>query len=407
MSFFSNFAAKFEEDMRKITFISAILSAMLFAGCHNEPCATIEGTIGEANGKILYLDALGIEGVSVSDSVKLKADGAFCFHVSQPECFDFYRLRIERELVNLSVDSTETITVEADLPTMAVAYQVKGSDDNMRLKELVMKQMELQNAISHIARHAGSEIGIARQKVDSLLVAYKNDVRMNFIYPDPSKPYAYFALFQRVGGSLIFDPVSTRDDVKAFAAVATNLDLFHPGTTRTQNLHNIAVKGMSHTRPARPVDMEELESKIVEASIIDLELPDADGAQRKLTDLKGKLTLLSFTAYAQESSSMSVLTLRELYGKYASQGLEIYQVGLDENEHYWRMAVDNLPWVCVHDADCQWYAAANGTLVFQSSVASLYGVKMLPTYFLINREGEVVLRIEDEQALPDIIAANI
>ena len=104
---------------------------------------------------------------------------------------------------------------------------------------------------------------------------------------------------------------------------------------------------------------------------------------------------------------MSVLTLRELYGKYASQGLEIYQVGLDENEHYWRMAVDNLPWVCVHDADCQWYAAANGTLVFQSSVASLYGVKMLPTYFLINREGEVVLRIEDEQALPDIIAANI
>ena len=124
-------------------------------------------------------------------------------------------------------------------------------------------------------------------------------------------------------------------------------------------------------------------------------------------DLKGKVVLLSFCAYAQESSALSVLSLREIYEKYAPQGFEIYQIGMDENEHYWRMAVDNLPWICVHDGNCEWFAAANGTVMFRSPVASTYGVQMLPTYFLINRDNEVVLRIEDEKALADAIASYI
>ena len=35
--------------------------------------------------------------------------------------------------------------------------------------------------------------------------------------------------------------------------------------------------------------------------------------------------------------------LRDLYDKYAAQGLEIYQVSLDADEHYWKTTADNLP----------------------------------------------------------------
>lgn len=394
--------------MKKTTLFAAAFAALALISCNNnEPQATIEGTVTEATGKMLYLDALGVDKVTVADSVKLKDDGTFRFHVPCPECYDFYRLRIERELINLSIDSTETIQVNATYPTMSIAYQVEGSDDNVRLKDLVLKQIELQNAVKALVRNSGPEVGVTRAKIDTLIQHYKDDVRMEYIYADPSKPYAYFALFQRLGGSLIFDPISTREDVKAFAAVATNLDLFYPETTRTKNLHNIAVKGMSNTRPVRPVEYSAIEDKITEANIIDIDLPDADGTQHKLTDLKGKVVLLSFCAYAQESSALSVLSLREIYEKYSPQGFEIYQIGMDENEHYWRMAVDNLPWICVHDGNCEWFAAANGTVMFRSPVASTYGVQMLPTYFLINRDNEVVLRIEDEKALADAIASYI
>lgn len=367
--------------MKKLSNILILIVVMAMAGCTNSPMATLEGTITEAEGKTLYLDCIGVERTTVADSVKLKGDGAFRFRVPQPECFDFYRLRIGREVIYLSVDSTETLRVTAALPVMSMAYQVEGSEDNLMLKQLVHKQVELQQNVRALVRNSGPEVGVTRARIDTLVEHYKREVRMEYIYANPGKPYAYFALFQRLGGQLIFDPIATRDDVRCFAAVATNLDLYHPDAERTKNVKSIAVKGLKNTRKPQPVDYSVLQDKIVESSLIDIELNDIDGVARKLTDLKGKVVLLDFTVYAHQQSSARVLILRELYEKYAAQGLEIYQVSLDADEHFWKTAVENIPWVCVRDSEAPY-----------SRVATLYGVRELPTYFLINRANELVMR---------------
>ena len=91
--------------------------------------------------------------------------------------------------------------------------------------------------------------------------------------------------------------------------------------------------------------------------------------------------MLDFTAYTHPQSSARVLGLRNLYEKYRTQGLEIYQISLDENEHFWKTVVENLPWVCVRDSEGLY-----------SRNAALYGVRELPTYFLINRAGEIIAR---------------
>lgn len=366
------------KKLQNILILTALLAAV---SCTRNPMATIEGNIAEAAGKTLYLDHIGIERTTVADSVKLKEDGTFRFRVAQPECFDFYRLRIGKEIVFLSVDSTETLTVKAALPTMSVAYEVEGSEDNLMLKRLVHKQSELQHAMQTLVRNSGPEVGVTRVRMDTLVQNYKKEVRMEYIYPDPGKPYAYFALFQRLGNSLIFDPLTQRDDVRCFAAVATNLDLFSPEAERTKNLKSIALKGMKNTRQPQRVDYSELQDKVVETSIIDVNLPDIDGVMRRLTDLKGKVVMLDFTAYGHEQSAPRVIILRELYEKYAAQGFEIYQVALDGDEHYWKTAVENIPWICVRDEEAPYCQAA-----------TLYGVKELPTYFLVNREGELVMR---------------
>jgi hypothetical protein len=77
-----------------------------------------------------------------------------------------------------------------------------------------------------------------------------------------------------------------------------------------------------------------------------------------------------------------------LYKKYADEGFEIYQVSLDNNEHFWKTAADNIPWVCVRDNEAPYSQAAN-----------LYGVRELPTYFLINRANELVKRDVDVKDL--------
>lgn len=356
--------------------------SLIAVGCSQQPQATIEGTITEANGKILYLDYIGIEQTTVTDSVKLDKEGAFLFRVPQPECFDFYRLRIDnKEYIYLSVDSTETLKVTTTLPTMSIAYEVEGSEDNLELKQLVHKQRALQHAVQQTVRNMGSDVYEAQARIDTLVQNYKKTVRMEYIYPDPGKPYAYFALFQRLGGQLIFDPTTTRDDIRCFAAVATNLDLYYPEAERTHNLKSIAIKGMRNTRKPQAIDYSALEGKIVESSIIDINLPDIDGKPRRLTDQKGKVVMLDFNVYAHPQSSARVLILRELYDKYAMQGLEIYQVSLDENEHFWKTAVENIPWICVRADEAPY-----------SKEANLYGVRELPTYFLINRAGEIVMR---------------
>ena len=381
------------KKLSNILIFTALLSAM---GCKQSPQATIEGHITEAADKMLYLDYIGVERTSVVDSAKLDKDGAFRFRVAQPECFDFYRLRIGREVAYLSVDSTETLTLKATLPTMSIAYEVEGSEDNLMLKQLVHKQGELQHAVQQVVRGAKT-MNAAQARIDELTQDYKKAVRMEYIYPDPGKPYAYFALFQRLGRQLIFDPLTNRDDVRCFAAVATNLDLFYPEAERTKNLKSIALKGMRNTRPAQPVDYSVLEGKITEAAIIDIAQPDIDGIIRRLTDLKGKVVMLDFNVYGHPQSSARVLVMRELYDKYAAQGLEIYQVSLDSDEHFWKTAVENIPWVCVRSEDAPY-----------SKEANLYGVQELPTYFLINRAGEIVKRdamVEDlEKELKHLLA---
>lgn len=381
------------KKLLNILILTAVLGAV---GCTEAPKITIEGTISEAADKVLYLDHIGVEKTVVTDSVRLDAKGAFCFSVAQPECFDFYRLRIGREMAYLSVDSTETLTFTATLPTMSVGYEVTGSEDNLMLKALVMKQRELQAEVQQLARTA-VDYEAAQTRLDELVQEYKKDVRMEYIYPDPGKPYAYFALFQRLGGQYIFDPLTNRDDIRCFAAVATNLNLFYPEAERTLNIKNIALKGLRNTRPPQPIDYSVLEGKVHEASLIDIVLPDIDGRERRLTDLKGKVVLLDFNVYAHPQSAARILILRELYNRYAARGLEIYQVSLDGDEHFWKTAVENVPWVCVRPLDAP-----------QSKEPSLYGVQELPTYFLINRAGELVKRdtmVEDlEKELEQLLA---
>ena len=375
------------KKLQNILIFTALLSAV---SCTKSPMATIEGAITEANGKTLFLDYLGVAETVVSDSVTLKENGEFCFRVAQPECFDFYRLRMDNKIIYLSVDSTETLRVTGALPTLATAYQVEGSEDNLMLKQLVNKQGELQHSVRQLLARGNSNFNTTQVLIDSLINQYKAEVRMEYIYPDPGKPYAYFALFQRLGNSLIFDPVNTRDDIRCFAAVATNLNLYYPEAERTKNLKSIAIKGMKNTRQPQAVDYSVLQDKIVETSIIDVKLPDIDGAERKLTDLKGKVVMLDFTSYGHENSAARVIVQRELYKKYADQGFEIYQVSLDPNEHFWKTAAENIPWICVRDEEAPYSQAAN-----------LYGVRELPTYFLINRAGELVMR---DMAVKDLEA---
>ena len=371
--------------MKKVTF--AALAALTITACSSGPKFQVNGDVSGADGKMLYLEASGLEGIVPLDSVKLKGEGTFSFKQPRPESPEFYRLRIDDKIINFSVDSIETIQVKAPYVDFSTTYTVEGSENSNKIKELTLKQIRLQKEVDNLLaslRSNGIGHDVFEDSLATLLNNYKEDVKVNYIFAAPNTAAAYFALFQKLNNYLIFDPLNNKDDVKCFAAVATSLNNAFPHAVRSKNLYNILIKGMKNTRQPQTKALEIPQDKIVETGIIDIALRDVKGNVRKLTDLKGKVVLLDFSVFQSPAGAPHNLMLRELYNTYAKEGLEIYQVSLDADEHYWKTAADNLPWVCVRD----------GNGVYSTNVA-VYNVRQVPSIFLINRNNELKLRGED------------
>ena len=371
--------------MKKVTF--AALAALTITACSSGPKFQVNGDVSGADGKMLYLEASGLEGIVPLDSVKLKGEGTFSFKQPRPESPEFYRLRIDDKIINFSVDSIETIQIKVPYVDFSTTYTVEGSENSNKIKELTLKQIRLQKEVDDLlAALRSNRMGhdVFEDSLATLLNNYKEDVKVNYIFAAPNTAAAYFALFQKLNNYLIFDPLNNKDDVKCFAAVATSLNNAFPHAVRSKNLYNIVIKGMKNTRQPQAKALEIPQEKIVETGIIDIALRDVKGNVRKLTDLKGKVVLLDFSVFQSPAGSPPNLMFRELYNEYAKQGLEIYQVSLDADEHYWKTAADNLPWVCVRD----------GNGVYSTNVA-VYNVRQVPSIFLINRNNELKLRGED------------
>lgn len=302
---------------RLSTFAVAAAVVIALGSCDNRKF-NVKGEIAEAKDSVLYFENMSLDGPVTVDSVKLGGDGAFSFSEKAPEAPEFYRLRIAGQIINLSVDSTETITVKASYPAMATGYTVEGSAECATIKELALKQIDLQRRVIAVQRNATLGFDQTNDSIARMIEAYKKDIKLNYIYKAPMRASSYFALFQTLGNMLIFNPRENEDDIKAFAAVATSWDTYHPKAVRGQNLHNIAIQGMRDIRIVKNQRAAEMvdASKVRVADLIDISLLDNKGQTRRLTDLKGKVVMLDFHVFGSEGSTKRIMQMREIYNKY-------------------------------------------------------------------------------------------
>lgn len=380
---------RMKKTFTRVFSIALLVVAVLnFTAC-NKQKFNVNGTISEAKDSILYFENMSLNGPEVVDSVRLNADGVFHFSAKATGSPEFYRLRIAGQIINVAADSTENITIKAVFPTMSDGYEVSGSEECSKIKELALMQMRLQTQIDAIAKSPDLGVDAVEDSVAKVLDVYKNNVKLNYIFKQPMKAYAYFALFQTVilgdANVLIFNPRSSSADVKVFTAVATSWDTYYPQSLRGENLHNIAIAGMKnvriiHNEAARSIDAD----KVDVSGLIDIALRDNKGRLRRLKELKGRVVMLDFHLFAGEGSLKRIMMLRDLYNKYHAMGFEIYQVSVDPDEHFWKQQTAALPWISVRDE----------AGVRSSNLVS-YNVQSLPTFFLIDRNN--VLQKRDAQ----------
>ena len=348
--------------MKNSKFLILSLIVWVLVGCQRTETFTVNGTVANAAGEMLYLEHTALTQTSVVDSCKLDEDGTFVLEAPAPAYPDFYRLRIGTQSLPLAVDSTENISVSTTRDSLPYTWSIEGSHNS-----LIMAQLRA------TARSASRE--------------ELRTVAKDVIVANPGSLAAYYAVFMKQGGQYIWN-IFDAADRRMYQAVATSFNIWMPEYERTKVLYNQVLEIMQAERSIK--NQETMRQFIDEAenSILDITLPDETGDMQTLSNLQGEVVVLDFSTSEMENSVGYNFELRELYNKYNKRGLEIYSVSVDRNKLLWEQTVENLPWITV-------YADPNTA----APVLMQYNVQSLPTLFLLDRKGNVQGRYIDFKQL--------
>ncbi len=115
----------------------------------------------------------------------------------------------------------------------------------------------------------------------------------------------------------------------------------------------------------------------------DFSQDDVDGKPVKLSDFRGKVTLVDFWASWCGPCRKENPNVRALYNKYQDEGFDILAVSLDKDRDRWLGAIeqDQLPWT--HVSDLKGWA---------NEVAQQYSVRSIPHTILLDTEGKIIAR---------------
>ncbi len=116
------------------------------------------------------------------------------------------------------------------------------------------------------------------------------------------------------------------------------------------------------------------------------------GEVKELTDLEGQYVLIDFWGSWCAPCRKENPELVNLYNKYASKkfqdadGFQIVSVGVERDKARWRRAIkrDELNWK-YHIID-----ETENLKFFNGEITGLYGVKQIPTKYLLNPRGQII-----------------
>ncbi|MBQ5827414.1 MAG: TlpA family protein disulfide reductase [Bacteroidales bacterium] len=364
--------------MRKLFVMG--LAALMAASCTKSNTAVVDAHIEGADNKLVMVAQLSVNQMKLVDTVRTDSKGTFKseFAVSE-ETPNFYYIAYNgRRLASLVLKNGDKVKVTAD--TLGKNVTIEGSEESVLMQKY---ETGLTSAIAQFEA-TSSELGKAMEARDDaavqnlnaqlsrLYVKYKQDMIKSIM----QNPYAFAnvqALYQSLMPGLpIF---GGENDHILFQRVHDSLQTLYP--------NSVYVKSLQEQIKAAQ-DLKLLASRIEnadETSFPNISLPDINAKNVDLSSLEGRPFILMFWTVADPNQKMFNNDLIEIYNKYKSAGLEIYQVSIDTDKTAWATAVkeQNLPWISV----CDGKGAA-------SIAVATYNVTAIPSMFVFNRKGDIV-----------------
>jgi len=126
----------------------------------------------------------------------------------------------------------------------------------------------------------------------------------------------------------------------------------------------------------------------------DFSLPDSSGTSVSLSSLQDKYVLLAFSGSWNGYSRKDNKNLNKLHKKFHTKDFDICQVFAENNMRQWKNVIksDHLNWITTSDLKG-----------LDSEILHLYGIRKLPYYFFLNKNGIIIASGDDLNVLiPEI-----
>lgn len=375
-----------------LLFIS-IFGVLNFSCKEKKPRFTVHGIIQNADSSILYLEKRSLAETFVIDSILLDKKGSYKFKEDVADFPEFYSLRLNNQLINFAIDSSENLTINASASTFNKDYSIEGSESSSKIKVITLHRDQLSDSLNALKTKLDSKLIDQNTYADQLSLAVDNYKKAteDIILADTKSMAAYYGLFQQVNDLLIFDPYNKKD-LRIFQAVATNWKYSRAEAERTKQLETFTLTALAELYNAEKKDkmFDSLKNKNIRkkpSELYDISLPDIHNQNRTLHSLYGKVIILDFTVYQSQNSPARNIQINSVYEKYKGK-LEVYQVSFDDDAHIWKNVAVNLPWICVRESRST-----------QSDLIPRFNIQSLPTTYLLKNDGEIVKRLSPSDNL--------
>jgi peroxiredoxin len=378
--------------VKKILPIVLILVAVIFA-CNKPKGFVISGKITNAEGKYLFLDELKVASNVPIDSAKIKKDGSFEFKgiLKYP---NFFLLRLnEKSFVTLLVDTTEKIMVYGDAANFSRDYIIEGSPGSLLVQELnnrlTITKHKLDSIRSRmIVFRTHETYGLEKVRWEQELADIKKnqiEYSTSFVQKHPFSMSSVLALYQKFD-----DSNYVIQDLQSLKIAASALNSVFPKSEHVKALYANTKDLMNQEKSKKLKEFIAENGK----NSPDINLPNSAGRNISLSSLSGKIVLIQFWSAKERISRIQNQALVELYNKYKSKGLEIYQVSIDTDRNAWLNAIeqDGLIWTNVGDM--------KGSVV----ATNMFNIQQIPSNFILDKEGRVVGRDLQGPALDQAVA---
>ena len=365
------------------------VAAIVLAACGQK--AVINGILEDAPSSEVIVKILEANRLKVLDTVNVNASGKSVYKVDvmkgDPEFIYLYHN--DRKIASLILDAGDNVRVVAD--TLGRSTVVEGSEESLKLAEVEKDYAAIRTMFDAYARQMEAasdeeEVKAVSQLMGKAYLDYYRD-RVKHVMTDSRSLSVIPVFYQTLGENLPLFSQST--DAVLFQAVADSLEMAYPDSRYVKALRAEAERRFGYL---------ELQERLINAEEIgypDIELPDMNAKNRKLSDVDSRVILLYFWSAAQAQQNIfNVEVLKPLYEDYHSKGFDIYQVSFDVDKSLWATTVrgQDLPWTNVCDA--------RGSA---SPYLAIYNIPALPVAFIL-ADGELVDgQIVDEASLRKLL----